>query len=92
MRPFSMLVTFFPDKSYICSSFCGLIVMLSTPVVGKSIRLKGKYRTTREAITKSTINAIKLLILRSFQRKGLCNSSLKAKSTTFAYNNKEQHV
>ena len=35
MRPFSMLVTFFPDKSYICSPFCGLIVMLSTPVVGK---------------------------------------------------------
>ena len=31
-----MHVTFFPDKSYICSSFCGLIVMLSTPVVGKS--------------------------------------------------------
>lgn len=31
-----MLVTFFPDKSYICSPFCGLIVMLSTPVVGKS--------------------------------------------------------
>ena len=29
-----------------------------------------------------------LLILRSFQRKGLCNSGLKAKSTTFAYNNK----
>ena len=63
MRPFSMLVTFFPDKSYICSSFCGLIVMLSTPVVGC---------------------AIKLLILRSFQKKGLCNSGLKAKSTTFA--------
>lgn len=36
MRPFSMLVTFFPDKSYICSSFCGLIVMLLTPVVWKS--------------------------------------------------------
>ena len=32
--------------------------------------------------------AIILLILRSFQRKGLCNSGLKAKSTTFAYNNK----
>ena len=37
---------------------------------------------------KSTITAIILLILRSFQRKGLCNSGLKAKSTTFAYNNK----
>ena len=39
-----------------------------------------------EAITKSTINAIILLILRSFQRKGLCNSGLKAKSTTFVRN------
>ena len=35
-------------------------------------------------VNKTTITAIKLLILRSFQRKGLCNSSLKAKSTTFA--------
>ena len=51
------------------------------------IRLRGKYRTTSEAINKTTITAIKLLILRSFQRKGLCNSGLKAKSTTFAYNN-----
>ena len=39
-------------------------------------------------VNRSTITAIKLLILRSFQRKGLCNSGLKAKSTTFAYNNK----
>ena len=46
------------------------------------------YRTTSEAITKNAIIAIILLILRSFQRKGLCNSGLKAKSTTFAYNNK----
>ena len=37
---------------------------------------------------KTTITAIKLLILRSFQRKGLCNSGLKAKSTTFECNNK----
>ena len=51
------------------------------------IRLRGKYRTTSEAITKSAIIAIILLILRSFQRKGLCDSGLKAKSTTFAYNN-----
>ena len=35
---------------------------------------------------KTTITAIKLLILRSFQRKGLCNSGLKAKSTTFVRN------
>ena len=52
------------------------------------IRLRGKYRTTSEAINKSAITAIILLILRSFQRKGLCNSGLKAKSTTFAYNKK----
>ena len=51
------------------------------------IRLRGKYRTTSEAITKSAITAIILLILRSFQRKGLCDSCLKVKSTTFAYNN-----
>ena len=53
---------------------------------GKVEWLRGKYRTTSEAITKSTITAIKLLILRSFQRKGLCNSGLKAKSTTFVRN------
>ena len=35
---------------------------------------------------KSAIIAIILLILRSFQRKGLCNSGLKAKSTTFVRN------
>ena len=35
-------------------------------------------------VNKTTITVIKLLILRSFQRKGLCNSGLKAKSTTFA--------
>ena len=29
-------------------------------------------------VNKTTITAIKLLILRSFQRKGLCNSGLKA--------------
>ena len=34
-------------------------------------------------VNRSTIIAIILLILRSFQRKGLCNSGLKAKSTTF---------
>ena len=39
-------------------------------------------------VNKATITVIKLLILRSFQRNGLCNSGLKAKSTTFAYNNK----
>ena len=38
-------------------------------------------------VNKTTIFAIILLILRSFQRKGLCDSGLKAKSTTFAYNN-----
>ena len=39
-------------------------------------------------VNKTTIIAIKLLILRSFQRKGLCNSGFKAKSTTFECNNK----
>ena len=43
-------------------------------------------------VNKTTIIAIKLLFLRSFQRKGLCNSSLKAKSTTFECNNKQQQV
>ena len=48
------------------------------------VKWKGReYGTTGEAINKSTIIAIILLILRSFQRKGLCNSGLKAKSTTF---------
>ena len=37
-------------------------------------------------VNRSTIIAIILLILRSFHRKGLCNSGLKAKSTTFARN------
>ena len=34
-------------------------------------------------VNKTTIIAIKLLFLRSFQRKGLCNSGLKPKNTTF---------
>ena len=40
---------------------------------------------------KSAIIAIILLILRSFQRKGLCNSGLKAKSTTFVNNIKTEY-
>lgn len=40
---------------------------------------------------KTTITAIKLLFLRSFQRKGLCNSGLKAKSTTFVNNIKTEY-
>ena len=39
-------------------------------------------------VNKTTIIAIKLLFLRSFLKKGLCNSGLKAKSTSFEYNNK----
>lgn len=51
------------------------------------VKWKGReYGATGEAITKSTITAIKLLFLRYFQRKGLCNSGLKAKSTTFVRN------
>ena len=42
-------------------------------------------------VNKTTITAIKLLILRSFQRKGLCNSGLKAKSTTFVNNIKTEY-
>ena len=41
------------------------------------------YIQKEQLTTKSAITAIILLILRSFQRKGLCNSGLKAKSTTF---------
>ena len=37
-------------------------------------------------VNRSTIIAIIPLILRSFQRKGLCDSGLKAKSTTFVRN------
>ena len=47
---------------------------------------KGGKLGRRSVLTKSAITAIKLLILRSFQRKGLCNSGLKAKSTTFVRN------
>ena len=36
----------------------------------------------------SRLNGTLVLILRSFQRKGLCNRALKAKSTTFECNNK----
>ena len=38
-----------------------------------------------------TIIAIILLILRSFQKKGLCNSGLQAKSTTFVNNIKTEY-
>ena len=48
-----MLVTFFPDKSYICSSFCGLIVMLSTPVVGKSVTIQRKGMAGYQASNKA---------------------------------------
>ena len=47
-----------------------------------------------EAITKSTIIAIILLILRSSQRKGLCNSGLKAKAlplNAVKYGNVQSH-
>ena len=40
---------------------------------------------------KTTITAIKLLILRSFQRKGVGKSGLKAKSTTFVNNIKTEY-
>ena len=54
--------------------------------------VKGReYGTTSEAINKSAITAIIQLILRSFQRKGLCDSSLKAKSITFVNNIKTEY-
>ena len=46
MRPFSMLVTFFPDKSYICSFFCGLICNVIDSCCREIIRLRGKYGAT----------------------------------------------
>ena len=49
---------------------------------------KGGKLGRKVGSVKNAIIAIILLVLRSFQRKGLCNSGLKAKSTTFAYNNK----
>ena len=42
-------------------------------------------------VNKTTIIAIKLLILRSFQKKGLCNIGLKDKSTTFVNNIKTEY-
>ena len=42
-------------------------------------------------VNKTTITAIKLLILRSFQKKRLCNSGLKAKSITFVNNIKTEY-
>ena len=40
-------------------------------------------------VNEPTVISIIPLILLSFKRKGLCDSGLKAKSTTFAYNNKK---
>lgn len=40
---------------------------------------------------KTTITAIKLLIIRFFLKKRLCNSDLKAKSTTFVNNIKTEY-
>ena len=56
------------------------------------VKWKGReYGTTSEAINKSAITAIIQLILRSFQRKGLCESCLKAKSITFVNNIKTEY-
>ena len=65
-----MLVTFFPDKSYICSFFCGLICNVIDSCCREIICLRGKYRTTSEAINKSTIIAIKLLTQSTKAAKG----------------------
>ena len=45
-------------------------------------------RSVQDYITVIRQNSSKITNLRSFQKKGLYNSGLKAKSTTFAYNNK----
>ena len=47
---------------------------------------KGGKLGRKVGSVKNAIIAIILLVLRSFQRKGLCNSGLKAKSTTFVRN------
>ena len=62
----------------------------------KKIPWKGMHTTHyaypfQGEFNKTTITAIKLLILRSFQKKGLCNSGLKAKSTTFVNNIKTEY-
>ena len=56
---------------------------------GKLGRKVGSVKTEEQ--NKNAITAIILLILRSFQRKGLCNSGLKAKSTTFVNNIKTEY-
>ena len=64
----------------------GLPDRLSSPrnsVSGTTLSNRSTDATNFLHITKSTITAIKLLILRSFQKTRLCNSGLKAKSTTF---------
>lgn len=62
-----------------------------SPVLVTDRARKDRSRTCRSmpnirVYNKSTIITIILLFLRSFQRKGVCNSGLKAKSPTFAYN------
>ena len=56
---------------------------------GKLGRKVGSVKTEEQ--NKNAITAIILLILRSFQRKGLYNSGLKAKSTTFVNNIKTEY-
>ena len=51
-----------------------------------------KYGAKSEQNVQNTIAIIKFKKLRSFQRKVLCDSSLRAKSTTFVRDNKQQHV
>ena len=65
------------------SNNCSMSLLVSTASL-----LLSSFGALELYVTKTTITAIKLLILRSFQRKGLCNSGLKAKSTIFECNNK----
>ena len=46
MRPFSMLDTFFPDNSYICSSFLWAYCNVIDSCCREIIRLRGKYGAT----------------------------------------------
>ena len=65
---------------YNCFLFCNSFLLFVRYLHG------GHEEVFNKKITKNAITAIILLILRSFQRKGLCNSGLKAKSTTFVRN------
>ena len=63
----------------------GIVLQRRAIVVYRLWRVR---QNARNLCTFSNITVIKLFILRSFQKKRLCNSGLKAKSITFECNNK----